>query len=190
MKNSKSKLVDVKNFGGKETIIKGMVNHYKAIIDMKSVLKIEAPRSHVSKNHKRICNIIFELAHNDEYLNVRNTYKGVAQIKKSIMPLILVVDNNQPQTYNMGKGLSQTRQKELYDEMEHIRRLNAMSKRILSIGKVLLIFTYKQHERKKNIEDPISNPVFFFRKAGDEKATKLLSLDNYKEKLDEIVIYK
>ena len=61
-----------------------------------------------------------------------------------------------------------------------------MSKRILAIGKVCIRFK-KNHERKKNIDDPVSNPVYFFRKAGDEKATKLLSLDNYKDKLQEIV---
>lgn len=139
MNKSKSKLVDVKNYGGKETIIKGMVNHYKAVVGMKSALNIEAPRSHVSKNNKRISKLKIKLAYQDEYLNVRHTYKGVAQIKKSkYLSVIIVIDNQQPQTYKMGKKLSQTSQKEMFDEMEHLRRLNAMSKRILAIGKVFI----------------------------------------------------
>lgn len=85
MNKSKAKLLDVRNCGGKETVIKGMVNHYKAVVGMKSVLKIEPPRDHVAKSQKKKISIIFNnLGYNDEYINVRHTYKGVAKIKKSI----------------------------------------------------------------------------------------------------------
>jgi hypothetical protein len=69
--------------------------------------------------------------------------------------------------------------KENFEDVEHVRRLNAMSKRMLSIG--------KPHERKKNIHDPLANPAYFFRKPGDQKAIKLIALDKFHEKLREIV---
>jgi hypothetical protein len=59
MNKSKAKLVDVRNCGGKETVIKGMVNHYKAVVGMKSVLKIDPPKEHVGKSQKKKISIIF-----------------------------------------------------------------------------------------------------------------------------------
>jgi hypothetical protein len=38
----------------------------------------------------------------------------------------------------MGKGLKNTNAQEKFNDMEHIRRLEAMSKRIVSIGKVFI----------------------------------------------------
>jgi hypothetical protein len=76
-------------------------------------------------------------------------------------------------------GKKQNSNKENFEDVEHVRRLNAMSKRMLSIG--------KPHERKKNIHDPLANPAYFFRKPGDQKAIKLVALDKFHEKLREIV---
>ncbi len=47
-----------------------------------------------------------------------------------------MVDNQEPQTFHLAKKLNHTKQIEIYEDMEHVRRLNAMSKRILAIGKV------------------------------------------------------
>ena len=79
----------------------------------------------------------------------------------------------------MGKKIKHQNAKDKFDDFEHVRRLNAMSKRILSLG--------KPHERKKNINDPIANPTYFFRKPGDDAAIKLVSLNNFNEKLKELV---
>lgn len=109
----------------------------------------------------------------EEYFNVRQTYKGVANVKPQI-------DVKQPLTFNMGKKIKHQSAKDKFDDFEHVRRLNAMSKRILSLG--------KPHERKKNINDPIANPAYFFRKAGDDKAIQFVSLENFNEKLKKLVI--
>jgi len=95
----------------------------------------------------------------------------VANIKKN-------VDNKEPHTFHMGKNLKHIKTKEIFEEQEHLRRLDAMSKRILNLG--------KKHERMKNKDDPLSNPVYFFKRPGDEKAVKLLSLDNYMNKLKDL----
>ena len=62
--------------------------------------------------------------------------------------------------------------------------LEAMSKRIMSLG--------KPHERKKNKDDPLAHPTFFFRSPNigkdkdSQKATKLISLDTLNQRLKEL----
>lgn len=70
---------------------------------------------------------------------MRETYKSVSKIKSRI-------DTNKPKTFDMmntnNTSFNNKRNnrpvsaKEKFEDMEHIRRLEAMSKRILSIGKV------------------------------------------------------
>ena len=43
-------------------------------------------------------------------------------------------------------------------------------------------------DRKKNQNDPIANPIYFFSQPGNEKKVKLLSLETFNRKLKEIVI--
>jgi hypothetical protein len=69
------------------------------------------------------------MLYDKEFFNVRQTYKGVSSVKPRI-------DSAKPTTYHMAKSKGGGRQKEKFEDMEHIRRLEAMSKRILSIGKV------------------------------------------------------
>ncbi len=88
---------------------------------------------------------------------------------------------DKPFTFEMGRKLTLQNAKEKFEDFEHVRRLNAMSKRILSLG--------KPHERRKNQHDPVANPAYFFRKPGDEKAIKLVALDKFHEKLKEIVFF-
>jgi hypothetical protein len=181
-KSAKNNLVgtdDVKNIGGKEMILNRLVNHYKAISNVKPKIDIKTPHPHVDSGKVKsilniyfIINIILEKYNKEEFYNIHQTYKGVASIKP-------VVDSNKPFTYYMGKNMTNYRAKEKFDDFEHIRRLNAMSKRILSIG--------KPHERRKNQNDPISNPTYFFRKPGDEKAIQLVSLNKFNERLKEMV---
>jgi hypothetical protein len=47
-----------------------------------------------------------------------------------------LVDSKKPNTFNMGKGIKNQKGNEKFEDFEHVRRLNAMSKRILSFGKV------------------------------------------------------
>jgi hypothetical protein len=90
------------------------------------------------------------------------------------------IDNGQPNTYDWGKRFKPTRANEIFDDIEHIRRLDAMSKRILAFG--------KKHERRKNKDDPIANPPYFFV-SGDQKKTTLMTLENFTKKINQIVFF-
>lgn len=125
---------DVRTMGGKELVLNRLVNHYKALSNVKPKVIIQEPPKHVDRfreNGKsmRIFNfLILEINQKQGYLNVRQTYKAVANVKS-------IVDANKPFTFKMGKSQKQSA-KEKFEDFEHIRRLSAMSKRIVSLGKV------------------------------------------------------
>jgi hypothetical protein len=121
---------DVRTVGGKDLVLKRLVNHYKAISNAKPEIKIDPPKL-FSKNKTNLKNTIY---HNDEYNNIRQTYKGVAKVKPTI-------DDKLPFTFNMGKSKKNGTAKEQFQDLEHVRRLNAMQKRILSVGKVYTFLT-------------------------------------------------
>ena len=89
------------------------------------------------------------------------------------------VDVNKPATFDIKPKICFKSAKEKFEEIEHLRTLKAMQKRVLSIGKM--------HERKKNRFVPIANPTYFFLNAlkHDPKgeATKMITLKNLNEKL-------
>lgn len=125
---------DVRNLGGKELVLKRLVNHYRALSNAKPKIQIEEPHKHVDANKskggfKSKIKIIQEYIQKQEFYNVRQTYKGVSNVKP-------MVDANKPFTFDMGKGNKIQKGNEKFEDFEHIRRLNAMSKRILSLGKV------------------------------------------------------
>lgn len=64
---------------------------------------------------------------------MRQTYKSVLNVKSA-------VDTKKPATYEMTKLSKFYTAKEKFEDMEHIRRLDAMAKRMTSLGKVLLGF--------------------------------------------------
>jgi hypothetical protein len=164
-----SAMNDVKTMGGKEAVLNRMVNHYKTLATVKSKIDITPPFRLSPRNNTDIQTRMVKC---QEFHNVRHTYKGVSKVKPRI-------DNTNPQTLNIIKSTGH-KQSEQYEDTEHIRRLNAMSKRMLSLG--------KPHERKKNINDPISHPTYFFRKPGDKDAVKLVDLETFNKKLNEMVI--
>ena len=125
---------DVRTMGGKEVVLNRMVNHYKAIATVKPKVQITPPFRFENKAQSDVVssNITLtpEMLYDKEFHNVRQTYKGVSSIKPRI-------DSAKPHTYSMTKNLTKNnRPKENLEDMEHIMRLEAMSKRILSIGKV------------------------------------------------------
>lgn len=161
---------NVKNVGGKDMILSSMVNHYSALSQAKPVIDTKAPHPPVKKTFHEIKG---DLYRREQFLNVREAYKKVSNVKH-------YVDDKKPKTYNMKPKNCFKSVKEKYEEIEHLRTLKAMSKRILSIGKM--------HERKKNRHDPIANPTYFFLNAQNKndpksEATKLISLKNLNEKL-------
>lgn len=135
---------NVKNVGGKDMILSSMVNHYSALSQAKPVIDTKAPHPPVKKTFHEIKG---DLYRREQFLNVREAYKKVSNVKH-------YVDDKKPKTYNMKPKNCFKSVKEKYEEIEHLRTLKAMSKRILSIGKM--------HERKKNRHDPIANPTYFF----------------------------
>ena len=135
---------NVKNVGGKDMILTRMVNHYSALSNAKSVIDTKAPHPPVKKTKHEIKG---DLYRREQFHNVREAYKKVSNAK-------CYVDNKKPVTYNMKPKNHFKSIKEKYEDIEHLRTLKAMSKRILSIGKM--------HERKKNRFDPIANPTYFF----------------------------
>ncbi len=163
-----SAMNDVRTIGGKEAVLNRMVNHYKTLANIKPKIDVTAPFRLSPRNNTDIKTKMLKC---QEFQNVRHTYKGVSNVKPRI-------DNNNPQTLNIIKSTG-NRQTEQFEDMEHIRRLNAMSKRILSLG--------KPHERKKNINDPISHPTYFFRRPDDKDAVKLVDLETFNIKLNDMV---
>ena len=160
---------NVKNVGGKDMILTRMVNHYSALSHVKPIVDTKAPHPAVKKTpHEKKG----DLYRKEEFHNVREAYKKVANVKH-------YVDNKKPDTYDIKHKNVFKPIKEKYADIEHLRTLKAMSKRILSIGKM--------HERKKNRFDPISNPTYFFMNALGKRdpkneATKLIYLKNLNEK--------
>ena len=160
---------NVRNVGGKDMILTRMVNHYSALSHIKPIVDTKAPHPAVKKTpHEKKG----DFYRKEQFHNVREAYRKVANAKH-------LVDNKKPDTYDIKHKNTFKSIKEKYTEIEHLRTLKAMSKRILSIGKM--------HERKKNRFDPISNPTYFFMNALGKRdpkneATKLISLKNLNEK--------
>ena len=161
---------NVKNVGGKDMILTRMVNHYSALSQAKPVIDTKAPHPPVKKTKHEIKGDLYRREH---FHNVREAYKKVSNVK-------CYVDNKKPVTYDMKPKNHFKSIKEKYENIEHLRTLKAMSKRILSIGKM--------HERKKNRFDPIYNPTYFFLNAQSRKdpkkndAIKLIGLQNLNER--------
>ena len=160
---------NVRNVGGKDMILSRMVNHYSALSEAKPVVDTKAPDSKAKKTPHEIKGDLFR---REEFHNVREAYKKVSNAKSYI-------DNKEPTTFKNKRKNCFKSVKEKYEDIEHLRTLKAMSKRILSIGKM--------HERKKNRFDPIANPTYFFlntqKRDSNNEATKLISLKNLNAKL-------
>jgi hypothetical protein len=160
---------NVRNVGGKDMILTRMVNHYSALSRIKPIVDTKAPHPPVKKTpHEKKG----DLYRREQFHNVREAYKKVSNVHH-------YVDDKKPSTFNMKPKNVFKSIKEKYDDIEHLRTLKAMTKRILSIGKM--------HERRKNRYDPISNPTYFFMNALGKRdpkneTTKLISLKNLNEK--------
>ena len=163
---------NVNNVGGKDIILKRMVNHYTALTKIKSKINNSKPFE-LNKNNRHPQGMYQLVKYREEYLNVRETYKRVSSAKS-------IVDSKKPQTLNHKPKNKYNSCKEKYEKTEHMRTLRAMSQRILSIG--------KPHERKRNPLDPIENPSYFFKNPNmkdneREQITKLISLKELNEKI-------
>ena len=168
---------NVKNLGGKDIILHRMVNHYTALTQAKPKIDIQPPFEFDKDKFAQNKATNVRERNLKEFHNVRETYKKVSSVKPYI-------DNSKPETLKVKPKGKYKSCKEQYDNMEHLRILEAMSKRIMSLG--------KPHERKKNKDDPLAHPTFFFRSPNigkdkdSQKATKLISLDTLNQRLKEL----
>ena len=168
---------NVKNLGGKDIILHRMVNHYSALTQAKAKIDLQPPFEFDKDKFAQNKATNVRERNLKEFHNVRETYKKVSSVKPYI-------DNSKPETLKVKPKGKYKSCKEQYDNMEHLRILEAMSKRIMSLG--------KPHERKKNKDDPLAHPTFFFRSPNigkdkdSQKATKLISLDTLNQRLKEL----
>ena len=168
---------NVKNLGGKDIILHRMVNHYSALTQAKAKIDLQPPFEFDKDKFAQNKATNGRERNLKEFHNVRETYKKVSSVKPYI-------DNSKPETLKVKPKGKYKSCKEQYDNMEHLRILEAMSKRIMSLG--------KPHERKKNKDDPLAHPTFFFRSPNigkdkdSQKATKLISLDTLNQRLKEL----
>ena len=83
-------------------------------------------------------------------------------------------DTKAPQTFHMAKKMQVNKRAKanIFQHEEHLKNLASMHSRIQQVG--------SKQDRQKNPNDPLANPVFFFKK--DEKEKKQ-SLIDYAKKI-------
>ena len=77
---------DIRQAGGEDCLKKTMINHYKALLKIKPQIDVSEPHPHVKKS-------LNPVSYLDENIVVRNTYKGVANIKNSILHNSIILYN-------------------------------------------------------------------------------------------------
>jgi hypothetical protein len=145
---------------------KPLLNHLKAILKAKPYINTKSPQKYIFEKQNKSKAIRYNY---DEANNIKKTYDGIFNIKPR-------VNSSKPKTIKMGK--TKFTKVASHEDQEHIRRLTAISKRITYFG--------SENDRKKKKEDPIMNPVYFFRSPNDKKATKLVELNKFNEKIEEL----
>lgn len=145
---------------------KPLFNHLKAILKAKPYINTKSPKKYIFEKQNKCKALQYNY---DEANNIKKTYDGIFNIKPR-------VNSSKPKTIQMGK--SKFNKVASHEDQEHIRRLTAISKRITYFG--------SENDRKKKKEDPIMNPVYFFRSPNDKKATKLVELNKFNQKIEEL----
>lgn len=108
-----------------------------------------------------------------KFYEQREVQRRVANVKASD-------DWSKPKTFGRAAAMSHHRQLKAsqHEKTEHLREMNSLKQRINAVG------TW-QH-RKKNTQDPLANPVWFFKgKNRDPDSEKLLSLGTFEQRLKE-----
>lgn len=155
---------------------KPLYNHIKSVLLAKSVIKTNPPSTFINKNkkfNKEKNKIKSTITYNfDEVNNVRQTYINVMDVKSR-------VNSSKPKSCDIKKNLIKYKQNKLpnYEDVEHFRRLNVLNTRVKFFGS-------KQDRLKKN--DPILNPVYFFKNPNDTKISKTIGLEHYDKRLKDI----
>eukprot|EP00347_Sterkiella_histriomuscorum_P006520 403352454 len=162
---------DTRGVGGQKEVMNLMQNHYSALVNVKSTLNTrQAPRQHVSKisttkrpssavpGHKKLEQ---DLIKAQNFAEQRETFKRISNIKSG------GTDSKPPTTFKLGQKLSTNKiaRANNYQHEEHLKNLASLQSRINFVGSKL--------DRKKNPHDPLSNPVFFFKKDEKDKKTSL-----------------
>ena len=157
---------DMRCQGGQKQVKDLMQSHYSAMINVKPTLNTRAPpKKHISQkgrpqSSKMIKPLDDQLITGLKFSEQRETFKRVANIKSG------GTDSSKPKTFAKSKALQRNRafNQNNHAQEEHLRNLAALQKRMNAVG--------SKQERMKNKWDPLSNPVYFFRK-GEENQVNL-----------------
>ena len=157
------------NEGGRKQLTDLMYNHHQAIVNAKSTIKNDVPKSLNAPIHskKKPVNPL----KSSEYGEVFEAFRRAAKAKTKPG----TVDHHQPETLKL-KGLlsAKARKTENYQQQEHQRNLRLQQDRIRSAGKSMT-------ERKKNKFDPVAYPSYFLR--GKAESKKPISVEYLAKKL-------
>lgn len=137
-------VADMRNAGGKKAIVDSLNKHYNRLNTVKSTLNTrDIPAQHVNKNLR-------PKSSQKQLEEVKETFRRVTNVKNSKSTL------KAPDTYHLSGQLSKNRASKKNTQIsEHENNVKSMQKRISRIGSF--------SERKKNPNDPITNPVYVFR---------------------------
>ena len=116
--------------------------------------------------------LIHNMVYSQEFEEQRETYKRLANLKKG------GTDFSEPKTMNLKYQLSNNRKVKAsgHADVEHERELASLKQRMQSQGNF--------QSRKKNVNDPLANPVWFFKgKNRDPDIEKHLDLGHYEQVL-------
>lgn len=118
--------------------------------------------------------MIHKMVYSREFEEQRETYKRLANLKSG------GTDHTEPKTMKLKHKLSYNKKVKasVHTDTEHARELCSLKMRIQSQG--------NWHSRKKNPQDPLANPVWFFKgKNRDPEIEKHLDLGHYEQTLKE-----
>ena len=122
---------DLRNLGGRKQITQQMNNHHSKLMNIKPVLKFEAPRPHVDKfKLKRNPKPSEQLIFSPNYAMVRATYQTIANMRGGH------TDHKRPETYQLIKKLSKNKKPNKFHQTEHMKNLASLQRRISDIGNV------------------------------------------------------
>ena len=159
-----------------------MQSHYSALVNVKPTLNTRvAPKPHVSRMSNRpqsaarpgLKKLDNDLIMAQNFAEQRETFKRIANVKQG------ATDHKPPTTFKMAKKLQVNKQAKAnnYQHETHLKNLASLQRRIQHVG--------SKHDRAKNPHDPLSNPVFFFKKGATQE--EKTSLESYSKKIVRLI---
>ncbi|CAG9323294.1 unnamed protein product [Blepharisma stoltei] len=157
-------LSDMRNTGGKKTIVDSLSNHYKHLNTIKPVVNsFDPPPKHVNAKSR-------PASKQSNLSEVKETFRRVSSVKNSKSSF------SAPETFHLSSKLSQNRAKKKNSQItDHENNIKSMQRRINRIGSA--------SERKKNPYDPIAHPALLLR---DRDETNIYMVtDEFMQKMNQ-----